>query len=363
MAIIDNVISNVDKGVLGLNEGLSIGFDKLIEYIPNLQQGTVYVIGGQTASGKTSFSMSTFIYNPYEDYLKKKAAGEDVKLNILLYSMEMSADMIISRAVCREIFKKHNIVVDVNYILSRGKNRISQEIYDKVVETHEYFVALENVMEIDHAINPTGIARRVKALMMQEGKIITEPIKIMDEAGNPKTLEKFVRYESKYANHYVIVVLDHVSLLRQEQGLNTKGTIDKAMEYLTDYKIKFNITPIIIQQLNRNIESSDRVNKYKAIEVQLSDFRDTSDTTHNAEFVLGLNHPWRFEYPEYRGYKTAVLQDRFRSLKILKTRDGSADIIVGLGFLGEVGAFSELPAAVNMTQNDYNNLTSIQKRI
>lgn len=46
--IIDNVIANIDKGILGLNEGLNMGYPKLQEIVPGVQMGTVYDIVGGT---------------------------------------------------------------------------------------------------------------------------------------------------------------------------------------------------------------------------------------------------------------------------------------------------------------------------
>ena len=70
MKIFDGVIENINRGKEGLNSGLTMGFKRLTQYIPNIQQGTYYVVGGETSSGKTAFVDNSFIYNPY-DYLKK----------------------------------------------------------------------------------------------------------------------------------------------------------------------------------------------------------------------------------------------------------------------------------------------------
>jgi hypothetical protein len=77
--------------------------------------------------------------------------------------------------------------------------------------------------------------------------------------------------------------------------------------------------------------------------------------------VLGLNYPWRWEIAQYRGYNTRVLGDRFRSLKVLKTRDGVADVIIGLGFLGEIGAFMELPHPDQLTPSVYKSIVEQKK--
>ena len=37
--------SKIDAGRLGLNKGLPHGFNRLVEYIPGIQQSTYYLIG------------------------------------------------------------------------------------------------------------------------------------------------------------------------------------------------------------------------------------------------------------------------------------------------------------------------------
>ena len=46
--VIDEVINSVDRGRDGLNEGLYMGFPKLISVIPGVQMGTVYNVCGGT---------------------------------------------------------------------------------------------------------------------------------------------------------------------------------------------------------------------------------------------------------------------------------------------------------------------------
>ena len=113
-------------------------------------------------------------------------------------------------------------------------------------------------------------------------------------------------------------------------------------------------------QVNRNIEQLDRF-KAGSIEVQLSDFRDSSDPIFSSHCVFGLNCPYRFEIDSYRGYNIKLLKDRFRSIKLLKSRDGVSDIVVGLAFIGEIGLFKELKPGKLMTDEDYNFVLRPQK--
>ena len=358
--IIDEVIYNIDRGREGLNEGLYMGFPKLLSIVPGVQMGTVYDICGGTGIGKTAFSLSSFVFNPYDDYLQKRASGIDIQLQIEIWSMEMSAAILITKAVARKIFKEHHILTDINYILSRGKNRISQEMYDLVLSTRKYFEEMENIVHIHTASNPTGIHKTIKSHMLQNGKEIYEPLEIM-EHGQPKIIQSFTRYIPNHPNRYYIALQDHVALQKQEAGSpNVKALVDRLVNYIIDDKLRYNITDVLVQQINRASESIDR-QKLNSIDIQLSDLRDTSDTAHAADFVIGLANPYQYEISPYRGYDIRRLQDRFRSVKIVKARDGQANIVLGMGFIGEIGAFRELPSGKLMTEDDYKAILKPQK--
>jgi len=93
------------------------------------------------------------------------------------------------------------------------------------------------------------------------------------------------------------------------------------------------------------------------VEPQLSDFKSSSNTQDDANVVLGLFNPSRYDIETYKSYDIKKLKNRFIALHLLKNRDGEADKFIGLNFKGEVGHFSELPSAKDFEQNSllYNN--------
>jgi replicative DNA helicase len=87
------------------------------------------------------------------------------------------------------------------------------------------------------------------------------------------------------------------------------------------------------------------------VEPKLSDFKDSGNTQQDANVIMTLFSPHRHELENFRGYNIKKLRDRFRSVNILKNRDGAADVRVGLKFIGEVGLFSELPKVTEFSSN------------
>ena len=360
--IYKQVLEDIELGIKGENVGLSIGLPRTSEFIPNVQRGNLYLIGGETASGKSAFAMNSFVYNPYEDWLQNYT--ETTKLKIFVWSMEMDKRVVVTKAICRKLWQDYKILTDVNYVLSRGKNRISQEVYDKVKQVDKYFEGFEDIVTILNAENPTGIRHIIQKYMLSIGEDSYKKISITNKAGETEEISVYDTYKPYHPNQYVICIFDHVALLKTERGFSKKEKIDKLVDYMIDYRDRYRITPVFVQQLNRDMSSTDRF-KQNRVEPQISDFKESSDTTDGANFVLALFSPNRYEFSTYRDFnidaKAGGLGDRFRSVKILKSRDGSADKVIGLGFLGEIGSFVELPKAEDMKDADYKYINSLKK--
>ena len=52
---------------------------------------------------------------------------------------------------------------------------------------------------------------------------------------------------------------------------------------------------------------------------------------------------------EYRGYDIKTLEDNFRSITVLKDREGASDVEVGCNFFGRIGVWHELPRPDEIT--------------
>ena len=64
-----------------------------------------------------------------------------------------------------------------------------------------------------------------------------------------------------------------------------------------------------------------------------------------------MYNPVKHSKSQHRGYNIKELGNNYRSLKCVKSRFGTSDIAVGLGFYGDIGVFKELPQADKI--NDY----------
>ena len=99
------------------------------------------------------------------------------------------------------------------------------------------------------------------------------------------------------------------------------------------------------------------------VEPQLEDFADSSSTQNDADVVVALFDPMRYKVEDPSGYQLDKLKDEygakyFRSLRLIKNSYGEDDVRIGLGFLGQIGMFKELPRLKEMTESDYQSIVN-----
>ena len=352
----DAVMKEIDRGREGLHVGLDLGFPRLTDILPNLQSHTYYLIGGETGSGKSSFATNTFVFNPIADIVKNPSKG---KLKIFIYSFEIRMISLITKAICRQLFLQYGLIVDVKYVLSKGKNRISSEIYDLVKGMRDYFDVLYEYVEVyDLPENPTGMNKYLRDYALKNlGTGVNE--KYTDEATG-ETHERLAGFTPHQPNQYNVVLVDHISLVKKEKGYMTKANIDKLSEYMISLRNTFGYSPVILQQLNRDLSSVGRA-KIGRMEPQLSDFKDSGNTQQDSDYTMALFNPNRYEQQEWRNYNIARMQERFRAYIMLKNREGAENFSIGMMFIGENGYFHELSHSKKMEEKDYAYLESLIK--
>jgi len=357
MSVYQESLELIDRGKAGGNIGLYHGYQRLSEFVPNIQPASIYLIGGMTGVGKSAFAHSSFIHNPYNDW--KAHYKDTIKLKIFLWTLEMNRQKLLTKFICRNIFIDTGKLVDVNYVLSKGKFRISEEIYQLTHSYADYYADFEDIVTIYGPDHPTGIFMKVQKYLKENGKDIMKEMQLPEaESGEMRTVLVKDKYEPNHPNSMVIAMIDHVNIMNTEKNYSKKQNIDKMCTYMVSSANHYSVTWVPIQQINRGVEEFDRFKK-GSVDIKLSDFKETGDTTDAADIIFALNNPWAWEIDPYRGYKTAELQDRGRFLSILKNRDGATSKFLALLFLGEVGMFKELPPSHLMVQAEYDRAKAL----
>jgi hypothetical protein len=332
----------VQNGLDGRNNGIPMGFNRLNRYI-GIRKSMYFLVGGLTGSGKTSFIDDAFVLNPYDWYIEQKNPG--VKLRVIYRSMERSRTYKLAKWVSRKIFLDTGTIIPVNKLLG-WTEKMTKDEHDLFLMYEDYMGNMGEVITIiDGPENPVGIAKELKAHALQNGRIeqVDEYNKI---------------YVPNNPSEITIVVIDHIGLLKTTKDQTTKkAAIDKMSDELRYARDFYGYTPVAVSQFNRDISNPIRI-KNGDVEPQLEDFADSSQTQNDADVVLALFDPLRYKVDDPSGYSINKLKDQygakyFRSLRLIKNSYGEDDVRVGLGFMGQIGMFKELPRMKDMTDADY----------
>ena len=339
--------NEIQAGLDGRNAGIPMGFNRLNRYI-GIRKRIYTLVGGLTGSGKTSFVDDAYVLNPFDWFISQD--NPKVKLKIIYRSMERSRTYKFAKWISRKIFYDYGIIIPVGKMLG-WTDKMTKDEHDIFLTYKEYMEKMEEVITIiDGPENPVGIAKELKEYALQNGEI--------------EQLDKHNKiYIPNDENVITLVIIDHIGLLKTTKDLSTKKqVIDKMSDELRYARDFFGYSPVVVSQFNRDISNPIRI-KNGDVEPQLEDFKESSQTQDDADVILALFDPMRYKVADPSGYDLNKLKDEFgakyfRSVRLIKNSYGEDDIRIGLGFLGQVGMFKELPKRKDITDADYQSVVN-----
>lgn len=219
-----------------------------------IEPNTVYTIAGISGSGKSSFAnliqTDLIDLNPDEDII------------ILTFSLEMVG----FRQVGRTLSNK----------LRRTTSTLYSSETDLDDETFRKVIAVSN-------------------------KLKEYPIYFVDNPGTPMQVEQIIRffYEKyvKGTNKHFVIIYDHALLTKQVGSVIE--TISELERIFIQIK-KLPLTSILqIAQMNRNIESSERINNPLSHYPMRSDLSSSDAIFQASDYVLVLHRPEILNILEY----------------------------------------------------------------
>lgn len=322
--IAESLLKEIDRGRKGLNQGFSIGMPKLESIIDGVTKATSTLLFSTTGSGKSSLALYAYVYMPLKEHL------EDGNFKVSYFSLEMSAEAIFAKLLSMYLFDTYGVDVSLKELFSRKRNySLPDELYHMVQDSMEWLHKVEKVVTIyDKSCN----AKIVYAALMAE----------LEKDGEFQDLGKRKIYIPNNPNLIHLVIIDHISLLQPPPGVKLKEEIDKTSAYLVTLRNMCGISPLIIMQANRESGSMDR-RKYGLNNLRIDDTKDSGNVAQDSEIIISIFNPHREKLTSYNGYDISILQDKFRSITVLKNRYGDSDVEVGVNFFGHCGLWHELP--------------------
>lgn len=349
MSLIDRVLKNLKNRQQKVRRGginsIPSPFLRFSDDFIGIEQASYHVITSTTKGAKTQFASFVYVFHAL---LYAYNNPDKLRLKIFYYPLEETPEDILIRFISFLL-----------YTLSGGKIRIApvdlkstknnKPVDDEILEllsSEEYLKLIkffEDNVIFSASTNPTGVYTECRRYAEEHGTVYKRKQKIKDEfTGETREVDVFDHYEQDDPDEYRIIFFDHVSLTSTEKGLTLKQSIDKLSEYFVLLRNRYKFSPVAIQQQAFAGESLDAFKENK-LRPTIANLADSKYPSRDANVVLGLFSPFKYELPEYQHYDITKLKDNVRFLEVLVNRGGSPGGLVALYFDGAVNYFNELP--------------------
>jgi len=357
----------IDKGREGKSIWIPLHFPKMGQEV-GIGKSIYTIVGGMSGTGKTAFTDLAYVLAPYK-WMKQNYDKTGITIRVIYHSMERSKTYKLAKWVSMKLYTQYNILMDVPDILGWGvqRNRVPEEVYQKIVKCFDYFNEMLDYVEIiEGPINPTGIWKNAYNYAETVGKFEKVPYTTLEGDEKYHTI-----YKTNDENLVTVVLLDHIGKLKGElnDGVflqpQSKALMDKMSDYAgSELRDRLGFSPVIVSQFNRGLEDTQRRVKTEMSPLP-SDFKNTGNLYEDADVALALYNPYKLGDNENLGYNIPAFvnskgYNRFRSCYVLKNSYGVDDIAFGYNFIGEVGIMYELKKAGLLTPEDYLRFTEIK---
>jgi len=344
----DNLVLRKKRLLSGLINCIPWGFPRFEKESPGIEQGKYYLITANSKVGKTQIADWLFLYNTIRQVIDNNL---EIKLKIFYFTLEMSKEQKMLSAFSNILYVKENVRIAPKDLRStRADNILSDEILDLIKKYEPYFNKIEEIVEfIDDIRNPTGIFKFAYEYAMKNGTQHKKTVEFTDnKTGDTWEKEVDDYYEPHDPEEYVMVFIDHISLISTEKknGIQMnlhQSIVELSSNYLVRLRNKYNYIPVVIQQQAAAQESLDNF-KLGKLKPTASGLGDCKLTFRDADMIIGLFSPLIHEIKTYLGYDIMFFRDNIRFLEIIGGREGGGGTNCPLYFDGAVNYFKELPS-------------------
>jgi hypothetical protein len=365
--MIDRIINNLkerrERVLNGEINCIPSAFTRFRDDFVGIEQGKYFLVSGQTKAAKTQIATNMFMYNPlfyaYEN-------PDKIHLKIFYFPLEESVENITLRFMSHLLSKYSNYRISPLDLKSTNENKIVPIEALELLETDHYKNILkfyeDTVMYFEDR-NATGIYKQIKSYAEKNGVIHKKKITITNkETGVSEEREVFDYYEPHDPKEYVIIIIDHISLISPEGGMDLRESINRLSEYMIMFRNRYNYIPVIIQQQGTETGNLDAFKNNK-IRPTMAGLSDSKYTAKDCSMMLGITNPYSHELDNYLGYDIRKFKDSIRFLEVVLNREGQSNGIIALYFDGKTCTFKELPPPNDKEalEKVYNYLDKIRK--
>ena len=352
--IIKTLVKRRDTVLNGGVNCIPLPFTRFRKDWPGIEQGMYYLITAGTKGGKSQLTNYIFIINTI---LWTYTHPGIIKPKIFYFPLEETPESITLRfmAFLLNYLTKGSIFISPTDLKSTDERKPLPEDVLEVMNSKKFCDIMdyyESVVTFYDDRNCTGVYKVMNNYAKTNGTIHykTIMVKEVDELGITKEVERqmFDYYVPNDPNEYVIFIVDHVSLLTQERGMDLRESICKLSEYCVILRNRYNYIPAVVQQQSTETTNLEAFRSNK-IRPTVAGLADGKYTARDCNMMIGLTNPHSFELPDYLGYDIKELKGHIRFLEIVLNRNGSANGICPLIFHGDINSFKEAPLPTDRT--------------
>lgn len=349
--VYEGLVKNKAMKESGKYIGIPMPLTRLAEHIPVIEKGQSIGLLAGTGVGKSRFVRWMFIYHVYEF---AKRTGYPVK--IFYFPLEDNREKVYYNFICHYLKERHDVTITTQELQSK-KSVIPNWILKLVGDAKAYFADLEKYLIIvDSTANPDEIYNMMYKWAKVNGTV--EYKSFTDKHGNRSDIP--VKY-LPHSDLHTVVIVDNLSNFDAEKSQEERELMIRfAKVYSRRFMCNvFQFTVVQVMQMSFDKErqqfTQNGMSLVSKIEPSLDGIGEAKVIARSMHLIFGLFNPDRYEllsYPNANGYNIAVLGNKFRALKVLKSNDSDPGLRVGLLFdaIGEIFEELPLPGDVAMQQ-------------
>lgn len=333
-----------DRAINGLFNCLPWPFERFKVYIPGTEKGKYIIVTANQKVGKSKFVDYVYVYETILFVMQHP----EIRAKILYFTLEISPNSKRDEFLSFLLGYLDHIYIsptELNSVDSSKPvpedilNLLSSERYKPYIDKYD-----EIVTYIDDIRNPTGINKYCRDYALTHGHInYTDEVYTDSNGRTCKLINKDNPYTADDEEEIRLVIVDNASNFTQESGLNKMDTINKMSKYFITLRDQLLFTIVLVQhqaQAQEGIENR----KMGLVKPSSDGLADCKTTTRDANLVLGLYSPFKYEVKNHEGYDITKFRNYIRFLQVIEDRDyGANGQVCPLFFNGASSFFRELP--------------------
>jgi len=297
--------------------------NKLSQYIPGIVRGEQVLVTASSGVGKSRFTRKVFV----KDVLKY-ANEHNMPVKIILNSLEEPAEKVASTLIAEIYYRKYNTSLDYYTLNNYREKSLDDLTMKRVSECVEIAESKYSDLEVVQIPSATGFYKHCRDYLATVGKFVHEG-KEVDRG------EMWSTYIPDDPTRLVICISDTID---KYPGEHIQGQSMSQYETLKMFSnvymrsrlgLKCGTINVLVQQQVSDKEKVETTYKGSTIlekmKPSLATLAKCKLTQEDATLAFGLFDPKRVGEKEYGGLILDELGFSFRSLSVLKTREGAVE--------------------------------------